>query len=226
MREGADEAIDKYIAVKRRYGADIGVVVDVYAETAETLVDRVRGLGEDDSVAGIIVQLPLAHSELTDAALAAVPPAKDVDGLAPGTAFEAATPKAISWLLAAYNVALAGRVIAVVGQGRLVGAPLSAELETSGHTVLRLDEHTSDLATRVRAADIIIAATGTPGVITSAMVKPGAVVVDAGSPASELAADTRERADITISPNPGGVGPMTVAALFDNLLIAAQNQRG
>jgi len=225
VREGHNPAIEKYLPVQKRYAEDIGVELDVYAETAETLVDRVKSLGADPAVTGIVVKLPLAHPELTDAALAAVPVAKDVDGLAPGTRFEAATPKAVSWLLAAYNVDLAGRVLAVVGQGRLVGKPLADAWEASGYKVLRLDDSTTDLAEQLRGADVVVAATGVPGVITADMLQPGAVVVDVGSPASELAADVRDRTDLTITPNPGGVGPMTVVSLFDNLLIATQNQR-
>jgi methylenetetrahydrofolate dehydrogenase (NADP+)/methenyltetrahydrofolate cyclohydrolase len=222
VREGEDESVDSYIRAKRSYGADIGVAVEVFSETADTLVERVKALGSYMSVTGVIVQLPLAHPELTDAALAAVPVAKDVDGLAPGSTFEPATPKAIAWLLAAFNVDLAGKTVAVVGQGRLVGAPLSDRLESSGIRVLRLDKSTPDLAAALLTADVIITATGRPGLITSAMIAPNAVVVDAGAPASDLAPDVADRTDLTITPNPGGVGPMTVAALFDNLLIAAQ----
>jgi methylenetetrahydrofolate dehydrogenase (NADP+)/methenyltetrahydrofolate cyclohydrolase len=165
------------------------------------------------------VQLPFADaSELVDEALSAVAKAKDVDGLAPDSPFEAATPKAILWLLAAYNIELKDKTIAVVGQGRLVGAPLANTLEASGHTVKRIDDTTKDLKSELVEADIIIAATGEPGLITSEMVKAGAVIVDVGAPKSELANDLRARTDIKVTANPGGVGPVTVAALFDNLL--------
>jgi methylenetetrahydrofolate dehydrogenase (NADP+)/methenyltetrahydrofolate cyclohydrolase len=88
--------------------------------------------------------------------------------------------------------------------------------------VVRYDESTPKLAEKLLTADIIISATGKTGIIDSSMIKDGAVVIDAGSPKSELADDLRSRTDLTITPNPGGVGPMTVAALFDNLLLAAQ----
>jgi methylenetetrahydrofolate dehydrogenase (NADP+)/methenyltetrahydrofolate cyclohydrolase len=225
VRQGATPATDMYLRVKRRYGQDIGVAVDLYTESPEQLLDRIAALNADAAVTGINVELPFADApELEAAALAAVDPAKDVEGLAPDSPFEIVTPRAILWLLAAYNVDVKG-MIAIVGQGRLVGAPLADRLEAAGHQVARLDEHTADLAAALQPADIIITATGQPGLITSAMVKPGAVVVDAGAPASDLAPELLARDDITLTPNPGGVGPMTVAALFDNVFLAAQRPR-
>ncbi|HSX02259.1 MAG TPA: bifunctional 5,10-methylenetetrahydrofolate dehydrogenase/5,10-methenyltetrahydrofolate cyclohydrolase [Candidatus Saccharimonadia bacterium] len=225
VRQGATPATDAYLRVKKQYGADIGVMVDTYTEAPADLMARIAALNADPSVTGIIVQLPFADQpDLAEQALAAVAPAKDVDGLSPHSPFEAATPKAILWLLAAYNVDLSGRRIAVVGQGRLVGAPLADRLDASGHDVARLDEHTPNLAAALHDAGAIITATGQPGLITSAMVADGAIVVDAASPRSDLARDLFDRADLIITPNPGGVGPMTVASLFDNLLIAAQTR--
>lgn len=224
VRQGATPATDMYLRVKQSYGADIGVAVELYTETPATLLDRIKTLNADKSVTAINVELPFTDApELTDKALAAVTPAKDVEGLAPHTTFEVVTPKAIMWLLAAYNVDLAGRHIAVVGQGKLVGAPLADRLEASGLSVSRLDDTAVDLTAAVRAADIVITATGQPGLITAAMLRDGAVVVDAGAPKPDLAADVLERTDLTRTPNPGGVGPMTVAALFDNVILAARS---
>jgi methylenetetrahydrofolate dehydrogenase (NADP+)/methenyltetrahydrofolate cyclohydrolase len=222
VRQGDDAATSRYLEVKQRYGAAIGVEVRVYTETAATLLQRIKALNADKTVTGIIIQLPLVDTDLTGQAVAAVAPAKDVDGLGPDSPFDTATPKAILWLLAAYNVDLKARHIAVVGQGRLVGKPLADMLEASGCQVTRADVHTADIGTAVRAAGLIITATGQAGLITSDMVQEGAVVVDAGAPASDLHEDVRRRQDLTLTPNPGGVGPMTVAALFDNVLIAAQ----
>lgn len=225
VRQGATPATDMYLQVKHRYGQEIGVPVDLYTEAPGHIIGRIQALNADPAVAGIIVQLPFADApELETEALAAVTPEKDVDGLAPDSPFEVATVKGIFWLLTAYNIDIKG-CIAVVGQGRLVGLPLAAQLEASGAQVVRADVNTPDLAAVTRDADIIITATGQPGLITSDMVKPGAVVVDAGAPKSDLASDLHQRTDIKITPNPGGVGPMTVAALFDNLFIAALEQR-
>ena len=220
IRSQDNEAGDRYLKMKRAYGQDIGVPVDLYVETAGTILGRIDTLNRDRSVTGIIIQLPLSDPDITDKALAAVDPRKDVDGLAPGTNFEAATPKATLWLLAAHNVDLAGHVV-VVGQGRLVGKPLADRLVASGHQVTRCDIHTLDLAAETRKADILFTGTGQPGLIKPDMVKAGAVVVDTGAPKGELDPALYDRPDLTITPNPGGVGPMTVAALFDNLLIAA-----
>lgn len=217
-----------YLRAKQNYGEDIGVEVIVREVATEDLMTTIQNLGADDEVTGIIVQLPLSDSSYTDKALAAIPESKDIDGLhtPPGTKgsqdpYQSATPKGIIWLLAAYNVELRDKQIVVLGQGRLVGAPLSDILEASGYKVDRLDVDSADIKKRVLAADIIIAATGQPENLSSDMVKQGAIVVDAGSPLSELSPDLATRSDITKTPNPGGVGPMTVAALFDNLLIAA-----
>jgi methylenetetrahydrofolate dehydrogenase (NADP+)/methenyltetrahydrofolate cyclohydrolase len=222
VRQGDDAATDRYLQVKQRYGSAIGVEVVVYRESGETLLKRIATLNQDAATAGIIIQLPLVDTALTDQALAAVAPAKDVDGLGPNSPYETATPKAVLWLLAAYNIDLKARKIIVVGQGRVVGAPLADALEASGCQVTRADVSTADLAAAVLAADLVITATGRPGLITSDMVQPGAIVVDAGAPGSDLDEALRARMDITLTPNPGGVGPMTVASLFDNLIIAAQ----
>ncbi len=224
IRSRDNEAGDLYLKMKRAYGQDIGAIVDLYVETSATIIDRISSLNADPAVTGIIVQLPLTDADITEAALAAIDPAKDVDGLAPGTSFEAATPKAVLWLLAAYNVDLAGHIV-VVGQGRLVGKPLADRLEASGRNIVRCDIHTKDLKAETLQADIIFTGTGQEHLIKPDMVKPGAVVVDTGSPRYELDPALYRRNDLTITPNPGGVGPMTVVSLFDNLIIAAQQKR-
>ena len=142
VRQGTTPATDLFLRVKQAYGRDIGVTVDTYTESPESLLDRIDSLNQDKSVTGIIVQLPLADApELTDEALNAVVKDKDVDGLASDSPFDAATPKAILWLLAAYNIELKDKDIVIVGQGRLVGEPLANSLEASGHSVKRLDEY-------------------------------------------------------------------------------------
>lgn len=224
IRSKDNEAGDRYLKMKRQYGDDIGVPVDLYVETGKTILSRIKNLNQDDAISGIIIQLPLTSRELTDSAVSAVSPWKDIDGLSPMTEFEAATPKASLWLLAAHNVDIKGRIV-IVGQGRLVGKPLADRLEAAGQEVVRCDINTKDLAAETRKADIIFTGTGRPGLITTDMVKEGAVVVDTGAPLGELAPELYQRDDLTITPNPGGVGPMTVAALFDNLIIAAQQAK-
>ena len=175
------------------------------------------------------MQIPLPEPSQTDEILNAVNPAKDVDGLNKKTIFDAATPTAINWLLSSYNIDLRGKKTVVVGQGRLVGKPIYQLLKSSGVEVEAVDKKTIDIEKIVSDADIIISATGRPNSIKNSMIKAGAVVVDAGTStdSSGLVGDVepavRERDDITITPVSGGVGPLTVSALFENVIRAAQN---
>jgi methylenetetrahydrofolate dehydrogenase (NADP+)/methenyltetrahydrofolate cyclohydrolase len=223
VRSEENDAGDKYLKMKRAYGDDIGVAVDLYIETPDSMPKRIKELNKDAGVSGILIQMPIGDEQLTKHVLDLVDKAKDVDGLTPNSPFETGTPKAILWLLAAFNVDIKGHIV-VVGQGRLVGQPLADRLEAAGHEVTRCDVNTKDLKAETIKADMLFTATGIPNLITADMLKQGAVVVDAGSPRNELDESVYDREDLTVSPNPGGVGPMTVAALFDNLLIAAQSR--
>ena len=223
-----DPVIDKYIEVKKEYGDDILIEVDVYRVSQNEAEETVSRLSADESVHGIVVQLPLENPEQTDEVLASIHAQKDVDGLTAHSPFVAATPMAIDWLLAGFNVSLKNKNIVLIGNGRLVGRPLADLWKKAGHSVVVCDEHTKDMPGIVKSADIIVTATGVPGLLTSDMVKPGAVVVDAGTAVEDgvivgdVAPDVYERSDITITPKKGGVGPLTVAALFDNLITAAR----
>jgi len=223
-----DPVIDMYIRMKKSYGEDILIDVAVHKIKQADLLTTIASLNEDDSVHGIIIQLPLADPSGTDEAVNAVLPAKDVDGLGDNATATPATAMAIDWLMAGYNVELRGRPIAIVGNGRLVGNPLSKLWQSIGLDVTVYDDTTVDLATEVRKAQIIVTATGVPGLIHSQMVQPGAVVVDAGTASEngvvvgDVAEDVRARNDLTITPIKGGVGPLTVTALFDNVIQAAR----
>jgi methylenetetrahydrofolate dehydrogenase (NADP+) / methenyltetrahydrofolate cyclohydrolase len=222
IRSHANPAGDQYLNMKRKYGQSIGVEVDLYVESGADIFDRITQLNLDPAVTGVLIQLPFGDRTLTDQALASVEPMKDIDGLGPNSPYEPGTVKAALWLLASYNIDLHGRIV-IVGQGRLVGKPLADRLEAQGHEVVRADINTADLAAVTRTADVLFTGTGRPGLIRSDMVKPGAIIIDTGAPSSELDPALFRRTDLAaITPNPGGVGPMTVAALFDNLLIAAQ----
>lgn len=223
-----DSVIDMYVRLKQNYGEDILAEVDVHKIDQADLLQTIHTLNDDKTVHGIIIQLPLSDPSETDAAVNAVLPAKDVDGLGKDATLTPATAMAVDWLLAGYNVELKGRPIAIVGNGRLVGAPLAKLWATAGYNVSVYDDTTDDLASQVRKAEIIVTATGVPGLITSRMLQPGAAVVDAGTASEDgklvgdVAEDVRERTDLTITPKKGGVGPLTVTALFDNLIQAAQ----
>lgn len=185
-------------------------------------------LNARDDVHGVIVQLPLADHTQTEQVVQRVSADKDVDGLGSMPKFDPATPIAITWLLAAYGVELAGKRVALVGNGRLVGAPLARMWRASGYDVTVYDSKSADMAAALKEYAVIVTATGVPGLITSDMVQIGATVVDAGTAAEhggvvgDVAASVRERDDLTITPEKGGVGPLTIAALLDNVITAAR----
>ena len=223
-----DPVIDMYVRLKRSYGEDILIDVEVHKIKQADLLATVDTLNKDDTVHGIIIQLPLADPLATDEAVNAVLPAKDVDGLGDDATLTPATAMAIDWLLAGYNVDLRGRPIAIVGNGRLVGEPLATLWSANGLDITVYDDSTEDLTSELRKAQIIVTATGAPGLITSQMVQPGAVIIDAGTASEngkvvgDVSDELREREDLTITPKKGGVGPLTVAALFDNVIQAAR----
>lgn len=228
IRTGESPVIDLYVRLKSSYGEDITVEVDIYNSSDEDLLKQIDTLNRDESVHGIIIQLPLSNPDLTEAAINAVAPEKDVDGLGLDSEFTPATAMAIDWLLAGFNVDLYGKKIAIVGNGRLVGAPLSKLWQGNGFDVSVYDDQTADLTTALESAEVIVTATGVPGLIKGNMIRHKAVVVDAGTASEhgkivgDLASDVRDRQDLTITPIKGGVGPLTVTALFDNVIAAAR----
>ncbi len=222
-----DPVINTYVRLKKQYGADIGISVEVYAPKQEAVPDLLKKLNMDDSVHGIIVQLPLSDPSQTDEIVNIVAPQKDVDALGASAKFEPATPMAILWLLAGYNVELKNKHILLIGRGKLVGEPLEKILKNSSYDVEVIGREVKDLKTHTKKADIIITATGSPAVLYPDMIKHGAVVVDAGVASEEgktvgdLSPEVYKRDDLTVTPPKGGVGPLTVCALFENVIRAA-----
>jgi methylenetetrahydrofolate dehydrogenase (NADP+)/methenyltetrahydrofolate cyclohydrolase len=220
--------IDVYVRLKKRYGTDILVDVDIHRVEQSEVRELLAKLSADDSVHAIIVQLPLADPSQTGTVLDLVDPEKDVDGLVPDSRFEPATALAIMWLLAGYNIQLLGKEVVLIGHGKLVGQPLEKLLLADGVTPRIIDIDTPDPKEIAYRADVLISATGVPGLVTSDMIKEGAVVVDAGvaseggKKVGDVAHEVYERDDLTITPPKGGVGPLTVSALFDNVIRAAQ----
>jgi methylenetetrahydrofolate dehydrogenase (NADP+)/methenyltetrahydrofolate cyclohydrolase len=229
IRTNPDPVVDSYMKLKQTYGNDILVDVTVHTIEQSEALERIAELNQDDSVHGIIVQIPLPDPAQTEDILNAVDSAKDVDGLSHKTLFDPATPLSINWLLAGYNIELKNKKILVIGQGRLVGKPLTELWNASGYDVATADRDTDDLKSKTLEADVIVSATGRPGLINSEMVKPDAVIVDAGVATDsnglvgDVAPDVRELTGITITPEKGGVGPLTVCALFENVIRSAQN---
>jgi methylenetetrahydrofolate dehydrogenase (NADP+)/methenyltetrahydrofolate cyclohydrolase len=224
-----DPVINTYVHLKQKYGSDIGVEVDIHKVSQADTPKLLDLLSNDDSVHGIIVQLPLTDPTQTDEIVDLVDPAKDVDSLGANSSFEPATPMAILWLLAGYNIELKGKKVVLVGRGKLVGAPLEAILKSSGVDVEVIDGPTPKLGEATRQADILISAASSAEIISADMIKQNAVVVDAGVASEDgktlgnLQAGVYDRDDLTLTPPKGGVGPLTVCALFENVIRAVQN---
>lgn len=234
---------ETYMRLKENYGADILVEVERREVEISKLKEEIQKANIDEDIHGIIVQLPLENKNgeklsknETEAILSEISKEKDVDGLNGGN-FIPATAQAINWLLAGYNISLDNKKIAVVGQGKLVGAPLSKMFEDSGVDVSKFDElNSSEMKEKLKDFDVVITAVGKPGLITSEMLKNKAVVVDAGTASEngkikgDVEDSVRElRKDLTITPIKGGVGPLTVASLIDNVIVAARkvaNKKG
>ena len=220
--------IDTYVRLKQAYGEDVLIDVDVHRVDEDAALSLIDELNADDTVHGIIIQLPLHDTSRTDELVGRVASSKDVDALGPEAVLDPATPMAINWLLAGYNVDLRAKRIVIVGEGRLVGAPLARMWRNSGYDVTVVSEPSNELAQILQDAELIVSATGVPGLITSDMVRPDTVVIDAGTASEngrivgDVSDDVRERHDLTITPLKGGVGPLTICALFDNVIRAAR----
>jgi methylenetetrahydrofolate dehydrogenase (NADP+)/methenyltetrahydrofolate cyclohydrolase len=243
---GDDPGSRWYVNGKHKDCAEVGIAsirVDL-PETAsqEEIEQAVAGLNADPACTGYIVQLPLPRGRDELRVLGMIDPAKDADGLHPTNlgwlvlGHEAplpCTPYGIVDLLRRHGVQIAGAEVVVVGRGITVGRPLGLLLtrRSENATVTLCHTGTRDLAGHVRQADIVVAAAGVPGIITGGMLKPGAAVLDVGVSrvdgkiAGDLADDVWETAG-WVSPNPGGVGPMTRAMLLANVVSMAEKAAG
>jgi methylenetetrahydrofolate dehydrogenase (NADP+) / methenyltetrahydrofolate cyclohydrolase len=220
--------IDVYMRLKKRYGEDILIDVDIHRVAQHDVKNLLKKLSEDSSVHAIIVQLPLDDPTETDEIISLIHPEKDVDGLVADSRFEPATALAIMWLLAGYNIDLTGKNVVLIGHGKLVGQPLEKLLLADGITPTIIVKETQNAPTLIQKGDVIVSATGVAGLIKPDMLKHKAVVVDAGvaSEGGKTVGDVapevyEQRDDLTITPIKGGVGPLTVCALFDNVIRAA-----
>lgn len=227
IRDSDDPVITKYVNLKIHYGADIGIPVQDYrATSAADIATKLASAATDSAISGIILQLPITDPSRTDELCDLIPPSKDVDGLSAHATYDSATATAITWLLAGYDIDLQHQRIAIVGRGKLVGAPLY-QMFTESHYDVSLF-HRGDNLTNLKDFGIIISATGVPGLISSEFISPGATLVDAGTASEggvlkgDLSPDLYTRTDLAaITPVVGGVGPLTVACLFDHVIHAA-----
>lgn len=231
---GDDPASQTYIRMKRRNCERVGITSSDHrlhaTATTREVVELVERLNSDEGVSGILVQMPLPAGISPTAVVEAIAPIKDVDGLHPYNAGRLAlgdpvvkpcTPGGIMELLLHYRVPLAGRRAVVVGRSILVGRPVALLLLAANATVTICHSHTAGLPALCAEADVLVAAIGRPRHVQASWVKPGAAVVDVGVSRveGELVGDVApEVAEIAgwLTPNPGGVGPMTRASLVRN----------
>ena len=241
---GDDPASEIYIARKHAAATEVGIRtrdVRLPASTPEDeVVALVEELNADDSIDGMLVQLPLPKGMDEARVTHAVDPVKDVDGFHPVNAgnLYLGTPlhiPATAWgcmeLLAEYGIEVGGADAVVIGRSEIVGKPMAILLLAANATVTVCHSRTKDLAEHTRRADILVAAVGRPGLVTPDMVKPGAAVVDVGINRTEngLRGDVDPAvAEVAgyLTPVPGGVGPMTIALLLRSTLRAARYRRG
>jgi methylenetetrahydrofolate dehydrogenase (NADP+)/methenyltetrahydrofolate cyclohydrolase len=241
---GDDPASQIYIRLKHKAAEEVGIqALDnrLPQDTPEEeLLALVEELNEDDSLDGILVQTPLPPQIDEARVMRTLDPRKDVDGLHPFNAGQlffgqetlvGATPVGVMRLLAEYKIPVAGARAVVVGRSLIVGRPLSMLLLHANATVTICHSRTEDLARHTLDADILVAAVGSLGLITTDMVKTGAAVIDVGMNRTEegLFGDVDPGvADVAafLTPVPGGVGPMTIACLLENALKAARYRSG
>ncbi|EGQ8221667.1 bifunctional methylenetetrahydrofolate dehydrogenase/methenyltetrahydrofolate cyclohydrolase FolD [Vibrio cholerae] len=239
---GEDPASQVYVGSKRRACEEVGFVSKSFdlpaTASEETLLSLVEELNNDPQIDGILVQLPLPAGMDTTKVLESIHPEKDVDGFHPYNVgrlaqripkLRSCTPKGIITLLERYNIPLRGKHAVIVGASNIVGRPMTLELLLAGCTTTTCHRFTQDLEGHIRQADILVVAVGKPNFIPGAWIKEGAVVVDVGInrlDTGKLVGDVeydvaRTRASF-ITPVPGGVGPMTVASLIENTMMACE----
>ena len=237
---GEDPASHIYVRNKRLACEKVGIRSLAHnlptSTTQGELLGIIAQLNEDDEVDGILVQSPLPEHIQDEVVIEHISPAKDVDGFHPYNigrltvrqpTLRSCTPYGVIKMLQAVGVELMGLDAVVVGVSNHVGRPMAMELLLAGCTVTSCHRHTKDLAGEVSRADLVIVATGKAKLVKGEWIKPGAIVVDIGisrMPDGSLSGDVdfvsaRERA-AWITPVPGGVGPMTVATLMENTLLA------
>ncbi len=237
---GADPASEVYVGSKRKACDEVGFVSKSYdlpsTTTQSELLSLVQELNNDDSVDGILVQLPLPAGLNAEEVLETIHPHKDVDGFHPYNigrlaqrvpALRPCTPKGIMTLIESTKVPVKGLNAVIVGASNIVGRPMSLELLLAGCTTTVCHKFTKNLQSHVESADLLVVAVGKPEFIPGEWIKPGALVVDVGinrtqegGLVGDVAYEIAHQRASWITPVPGGVGPMTVASLIENTLEA------
>ncbi|MBO0387888.1 bifunctional methylenetetrahydrofolate dehydrogenase/methenyltetrahydrofolate cyclohydrolase FolD [Staphylococcus sp. HMSC056G08] len=243
---GNDGASMSYVRSKKKAAEKIGMISEIVhlEETAseEEVLNELERLNNDDSVSGILVQVPLPKQVSEQKVLETINPAKDVDGFNPANigklyideqTFVPCTPLGIMELLKNADIDLEGKEAVVIGRSHIVGQPVSKLLLQQNATVTILHSRSKDMSKHLKSADVIVSAVGRPGLVTKDDVKEGAVVIDVGNTPDEngkLKGDVEydEVKEIAgaITPVPGGVGPMTITMVLNNTLLAEKMRRG
>ncbi|MCR1837603.1 bifunctional methylenetetrahydrofolate dehydrogenase/methenyltetrahydrofolate cyclohydrolase FolD [Rodentibacter caecimuris] len=239
---GSDPASQVYVESKRRSCEEVGINSKSYdlpeTTTEQDLLDLIDQLNTDETIDGILVQLPLPKQINPEAIIERIDPRKDVDGFHPYNVgrlcqriptLRACTPYGVMKLLETTGVDLHGKHAVIIGASNIVGRPMSLELLLAGATVTVTHRFTKDLESHVRQADILVVAVGKPNLVPGEWVKEGAVVIDVGinriegKLVGDIGFEAAAQKASYITPVPGGVGPMTVAMLMYNTLYAYEH---
>lgn len=237
IQVGDNEASNIYVKNKEKYCNMVGIKTDIYKLSSDTkeeeLINLIDKLNKIKEVTGIILQSPVPKYIDYDKCSKTILSSKDVDGFTKENIYKLymnedtimpATVKGIIILLKKYNINIDGSNVVIIGRGNIVGKPLSLALTNENATVSLLHSHTKDITKYTKEADIIISACGTPNIITSDMIKDNSVVIDVGvnringKIVGDVDFESVSKKASYITPNPGGVGPMTIAMIIDNLI--------
>ena len=237
IQVGDNEASNIYVKNKEKYCNMVGIKTDIYKLSSDTkeeeLINLIDKLNKIKEVTGIILQSPVPKHIDYDKCSKTILSSKDVDGFTKENIYKLymnedtimpATVKGIIVLLKKYNINIDGSNVVIIGRGNIVGKPLSLALTNENATVSLLHSHTKDITKYTKEADIIISACGTPNIITSDMIKDNPVVIDVGvnringKIVGDVDFESVSKKASYITPNPGGVGPMTIAMIIDNLI--------
>ncbi|PMB94947.1 bifunctional methylenetetrahydrofolate dehydrogenase/methenyltetrahydrofolate cyclohydrolase FolD [Staphylococcus sp. UMB0328] len=243
---GNDGASQSYVRSKKKAAEKIGMISEIVHLSEDTseedVLSELERLNNDDSVSGILVQVPLPKQVSEQKVLEAINPEKDVDGFHPSNigklyideqTFVPCTPLGIMEILKHADIDIEGKNAVVIGRSHIVGQPVSKLLLQQNATVTILHSRSKDMASFVKKADIVVSAVGKPELVTKEMVKEGAVIIDVGNTPDEngklkgdVAFDEVKEVASAITPVPGGVGPLTITMVLNNTLLAEKMRRG